>query len=283
MRKWIFRILIIVFLGIFLFSTGKLLMIRRRYKASEQLYSDAASQFTQSAAPAPSTAAPGSSATGESAGTYTQSSEPELEEDGKVYAPIQVDFDGLLAVNPDIIGWIYCPGTVINYPVVHAFDNELYLEHAYDKSDDPCGTIFSDAANRPGLEDSNIILYGHHMQDMSMFATLKYWFEQEYFDEHPIMWFLTPDQDYRLELYSGYSTDALGPTYTVYYFRDENFDAYIQSALDQSVFHSEVIPDPELHHLVLSTCAYSYEYARTVLHGQLVPIDSAAGKPLPER
>ncbi len=32
--------------------------------------------------------------------------------------PISVDFAALQQENPDVVGWIYCPGTVIQYPVV---------------------------------------------------------------------------------------------------------------------------------------------------------------------
>lgn len=42
-------------------------------------------------------------------------------------APITVDFERLQEENKDIIAWLYCLDTEINYPVVQSKDNEYYL------------------------------------------------------------------------------------------------------------------------------------------------------------
>ena len=267
-RKWIIRILGAAALIVFVYSIGSLFLIRQKYREAEKLYRQAAENYTQAAAPAPTPE--------ETAG------DPAPEEKSPPdRAPIAVDFDALLAVGPDVIGWIYCEGTVINYPVVHAPDNEYYLHLSYDGKLSETGTIFSDAGNRPGIQDSNIILYGHHMQDMSIFATLKYWYEQEYYDEHPYMWFLTPEQDYRMDLYSIHSTSATSDYYRVFYEPGDEFERYIRQAKEESGFVSDVEPDPQLHHLMLSTCAYSYYNERTVMHAQLVPVAGAEGERFP--
>ena len=193
-----------------------------------------------------------------------------------------MNFDYLKEVNSDVIGWIYCENTVINYPVLHAPDSEYYAERNYRGESDACGSIFTDPSNRMHFEDSNVILYGHHMQDMAMFASLKYWLEQEYYDSHPVMWLITPEQDYRVDLFSGFTTSANSDTYMIYYGPSPEFDEYLVNAKSQSMFQA---PDMELdgnaHYLVLSTCAYSFHLARTVLFGKMVPVDSAGGLPLP--
>ena len=45
---------------------------------------------------------------------------------------LKVDWDGLRAINPDIVAWVYVPGTPINYPVVQGSDNQEYLHKAFD-------------------------------------------------------------------------------------------------------------------------------------------------------
>lgn len=187
--------------------------------------------------------------------------------------PIQVDFEELQAINEDIVAWIYCEGTVINYPVCKSDDDEFYLKHAYDKSPSHSGTIFIEAENAPDFSDANYILYGHHMKNKTMFATLSYWAEQEYFEQHPCMWLLTPQQNYRIDLFAGYLTSALSDVYAVYQGYGMQLEEYLKKAADSSDFTSDVvIPEEGFSYIVLSTCEYQFEYARYVLHGKMVPV-----------
>ena len=42
----------------------------------------------------------------------------------------KIDFDSLKATNPDVIAWVYIPGTVIDYPILwKEYDIEYYLHH----------------------------------------------------------------------------------------------------------------------------------------------------------
>lgn len=244
------------------------------YKVGREDYREAAEQFTGPAAAIDALPAEERPPAGENA-----PAEPDAPSVPKVYAPIRVDFSYLTGVNSDAVGWIYCEDTVINYPVVWGRDNEYYLERDYRGNPDPCGTIFTDAENEKDLSDSNIILYGHHMQDMTMFATLKYWLEQAYYEKHPVMWLLTPEQDYRVDLFAGYVTSGEGETYTIFREPSDAFGDYLRSALSQSEFRAEVELDQNARYVVLSTCAYSFYLARTVLLRKLVPADSAGGVP----
>lgn len=189
--------------------------------------------------------------------------------------PIEVDFAALKQVNPEIIGWIYCENTVINYPICYSGDDEYYLTHSYDKSVKKSGAIFLEALNDIHFEDSNSILYGHHMKDKSMFATLSYWAKQEYYEAHPYMWLITPQQIYRLDIISGYDTVANSDSYTIF---QENGDLqrdYIEKIIKKSQFQADIdtlLGDGEYEdekYVMLSTCEYTSEHARYVLHGVL--------------
>ena len=149
--------------------------------------------------------------------TYTQKEISEESESFNPYkCPITVDFEELKKINSDIVAWIYCEDSVINYPVCRTDNDEYYLNHSYDKKYKNSGSIFLETANKGDFSDANLILYGHHMKNKSMFATLAYWSEQEYYETHPFMWLLTPEKTYRVDLFSGYVTDALSDTYTVF-------------------------------------------------------------------
>ena len=147
----IVKMLAVAALVVCLFSIGNLLVIRSRYRTAEKLYEDAAESYTQPAVETP---------TGSDEDAYAEQPVQRRED----CAPIVVDFAALQEINSDVFAWIYCEDSVINYPVVHSFDNDYYLEHAFNKEDSPSGAIFSDYRNSFGVQDANTILYGHHMQ-----------------------------------------------------------------------------------------------------------------------
>ncbi len=192
--------------------------------------------------------------------------------------PVEVDFDELLEANPDVVGWIYCEDTIINYPVLQGEDNSYYLHHTLDGTYVRTGSIFADGNNRRDFQDANTIIYGHHTKDVFMFATLDYWAEQKYYEEHPVIWLLTPTQDYKIVLFSGYHTSAYSDTYQIFSEPGEAFAEYLAACREQSDFQADVELDENAKYVLLSTCAYVFTDARYVLHGMLVPVEKACFK-----
>lgn len=258
----------IVLLAVFLFSGISVAVILYRYRVMNQRYEEAAQQFVTRAENEDilsSQGDGGGSGEGEAANRPVE------------LAPIVVDFEGLLGVNEDVVGWIYGEDTLINYPVLQGEDDDYYLHHSYDREESKSGSIFVEAKNRPQFADANTIIYGHHMKDKSMFASLSYWGAQEYYEEHPVLWLLTPVQDYKIVLFSGYTTSATSETYTIFPEKGEELNEYLAASKAQSDFQCELMPDGSERYVVLSTCAYNFNNARYVLHGILVPVDSAGG------
>ena len=283
MKNWFHRIFVLVVLGVFIVSAVKLTAIYLRYRNSRSVQQEAVQQYTRTSAAAKQNAGSSGSSSSGSSQAQMQPADGSAEsavEAEPVYAPIEVDFARLKQVSGDVVGWIYCEGTVINYPVVYGRDNEYYLERNYTGAYDPSGAIFTDMRNKYGFADHNVILYGHHMQDGSMFATLRKWFDSSYYAEHPVMWLLTPEQDYRVDLFAGYVTNADSETYSVFRSAGPELGAYLNWARRWSAIASAVETGEEDQYVVLSTCAYDTEESRSVLHGKLVPVDSAGGIPL---
>jgi len=52
-------------------------------------------------------------------------------------------------------------------------NNEFYLNHSFDKSENLGGWIFADCKNKFNGTDKNIVIYGHNMKDNSMFGTMQ--------------------------------------------------------------------------------------------------------------
>lgn len=192
--------------------------------------------------------------------------------DEKSEVPISVDFDGLKEQCGDVVGWLYCEGTVINYPVVQAEDNEYYLHRMLDGSYNANGTLFMDCRNDPNLGGLNTVIYGHHMRSGAMFKVLDDYSDQEFYEQHPVMWFLTEQRAYRIDLLASFVTPSDSDSY-------KDFDTpaelaeYLAEAVSKSYFASDIPLDGVERIMTLSTCAYSYDNARTVVIGSITPVE----------
>ena len=108
------------------------------------------------------------------------------------------------------------------------------------------------------------------MKDNSMFSCLEEWSDQAWYEDHPVIWLLTPERDYRIELISGHLTDARSDCYQTI---PVDKEGYVLQALSRSDFQcAEPISNGKL--VLLSTCANESNRERYVLHGVLVPLDS---------
>ncbi|MBQ9662021.1 MAG: class B sortase [Oscillospiraceae bacterium] len=267
----------IILAAVFLFCGGTVAVVQYQYAANKRLYRAASSTFTEpTALGAKVPEAVPSDSSGEKKPSRLNDGIYRLPE----VAPIKVNFEALKKVNPDVDGWIYCPDTVIDYPVMHGLSNDTYLHHSYDGTYNASGSIFVDERNQRNFADPISILYGHHMASGSMFATIGWWQMKSYLDEHPVMWLLTPEQDYKVQLYSAYDTSAYSDTYEIPPYSGGDFLSYLWNVESYSPYHIGVDLDPNAHYIVMSTCAYVFEDARSVLHGKLLPVMSAGGIPM---
>lgn len=187
-------------------------------------------------------------------------------------APISVDFEALLKENSDIVGWLYCEGTVINYPVVQSEDNDYYLRRDLYGKKLTAGTLFVDYRCSTVGADNNYIIYGHNMQNGSMFGTLKNYKKQSYYNEHPVLYFLTPDQDYRIDLFAGLITEATSNLYRPNFKGEGGFETILQDIIAKSTFKSDVSVTADDHVVMFSSCDYTFTDARYVVFGKLTRI-----------
>lgn len=201
-----------------------------------------------------------------------QNSDAETEQIPKETTPIEVDFEVLRETNEDVVGWIYCADTLINLPIVQAEDNNYYLYRLIDGSTNSSGTLFVDYRNSADFSDSNTIIYGHNMKNKGMFGTLTNYKEQTYYDEHPLMWLLTPNGNYKVELISGYVTSSTSEIYSFGQTQEEVF-VLAEQSIEKSTFASDFQVSQGDRFVTLSTCSYEYDNARYVLIGRLIPLD----------
>lgn len=215
---------------------------------------------------------------------YTNISEKTAKVDPKQFTGV-VDWKALKKVNPDVQGWLYQKGTVINYPVVQGTDNDTYLHTRFDKQWSGGGTLFVDCRMEKDFKGFNSIIYGHHMKDGSMFRSIRgYTKEDGYYDKHKTLELATPHGNYHLVVFSAFITKATDEdTYKMTYDEAEK-QAYIDRAWERSelpITKDSVDVTKNDRLVTLSTCAYDYEEARYIVMCKIVPWTKAevqAGK-----
>lgn len=178
-----------------------------------------------------------------------------------------VDFAALSRINPDIVGWLYCEGTQINYPVVQGSDDEYYLDHLFDGTQNANGCLFLDSRVDASFSSVHSIIYGHHMRSGAMFAALDGYKRQSFYDAHPTMLLITPDATYEVQLFAAYVAEPSEDAWKVSFANDGEMQAWIDTAIARSTFTSNVQPAPGDRLLTLSTCSYEFGDARFVVVG----------------
>ena len=76
--------------------------------------------------------------------------------------------------NDDLVGWIRMEDTNVNYPVVQSIDEpNFYLHHDFEKNEANFGCPYLQENCDIDKPSDNLVVYGHHMKDGSMFADLE--------------------------------------------------------------------------------------------------------------
>ena len=164
-----------LFAGMMLIGGGQLLKIHRSYREAAERYAETAARYTEAVITVSDTT------------TDTDADHPH----DTPQPPISVDFAALKAAYPDVVGWLYCEGTPINYPVAQGDDNSYYLRRDLDGNYAMAGTLFLDYRCSADFSDENSVIYGHNMNDGSMFAVLPDFSDPEFLLAHPTIWLLT--------------------------------------------------------------------------------------------
>ncbi len=189
--------------------------------------------------------------------------------------PVSIDFSKLLSQNEDVRGWIFNQNGVINYPILQGDDNDYYLDHLINGKKNVNGSIFMNYSNKGNFTDRNTLIFGHSMDNGTMFATLLRYKKQAYYDAYPAFYLYTPKGDYKIEIFSAYETGVDDDAYSIK-FTDEEFSKFISSAISKSKVKTNVTVGTSDKIVTLSTCAYSSKDARFVVMGKLVSLSGTS-------
>ncbi|MDO5696083.1 MAG: class B sortase [Eubacteriales bacterium] len=179
----------------------------------------------------------------------------------------QVDFDKLLAQNPDTVAWVDIPGTSISYPVVYkADDNEYYLRRSFEGKDSIAGCIFLDGDNKPDFSDNVNFIFGHNVDtsltygERTFFTALDEYEDKAFFDAHRKVNLTTKDGTYHeYEVLAVLSVPETTPLYQTKFDDKEQFQAWIDMMHQETgLKDSPLTTDSNI--LILATCQRAEAY-----------------------
>ena len=203
--------------------------------------------------------------------------------------PILSNFDAILKINSDAVGWLYIDGIylndtdnlAINNPVVQNGDNDFYLDHDIYKKESEYGTLYADfRANVAGVagekRSSNVTIYGHNMKTEYFFHHLRDYNRTSptFISNHRIVNFSTL---YEMDEYiifacflvSVNEEDDNQPIFRyhncVEFNTDAEFDYWYKNVLYRNYYTSDIECTIDDEYLTLSTCSFEISDSRFVV------------------
>lgn len=184
-------------------------------------------------------------------------------------------YETLLEINPQIKGWIAIPDTPISFPLLQGEDNDYYLRHDIYGQETRYGSIFVDCNADLYGGESNLIIYGHHMRDGSMFGGLKAYKKEDYYREHPSFFLFLPEEIREYEIIAVLHNDIFSreqePFQYYDYARIENgemFSEYCQGIQEHALYDTGVTASYGDELVTLCTCDYGGREQRLLVVGR---------------
>lgn len=166
----------------------------------------------------------------------------DMDEYKETFKNLHVNFDALEEINGDVIGWLYIPVLELSYPVLQGEDNDYYLHHTVEGTENSSGAIFMDSYSNPDMKDFNTFLYGHAMKNKTMFGSLKLLLNNhELIDSNPYIYYYTRNHAYQYRIIATYITRQGSDAYTISETR-EQFYNYMQRVSNWNTYKNGLVP-----------------------------------------
>ena len=196
-------------------------------------------------------------------------------------SPFEVDWTVLKEINEDIIGWVYFTGLPqISYPILQAEDNAYYVNRTYDLSSDDskAGSIFMDYRMASDFSSPYSIIYGHNVRDGSMLSDLALLKDQKLYEEEPYFWILTPDGNYRYQIFSIFqchrSADVFQRSFSQW---GEDFSKWQSELQVRNSMQGDSVKLKEYGHVIAFSTCVPNSFDRTIVCGTYID-----GDPIPD-
>ena len=244
MKKPVGIVLVAVLAVVFAVSAVQLIKIGLAYKKAGDIYAESRTEYRTQESAAPSS-----------------------ETDG--WPAISVDLAALQKTNPDVIGWVYIPGTDVGYPLLRGADNEQYLHQSYDLQKTASGSIFMVYRCAADFTDDNTVVYAHNMKNGSMFGGLKKYADADYLKEHADVYVFLRGRVLRYHAFAGYKTGDTSQSYTCAFTDGLDFSGFLRYIAQSAGENIVDAPTEKVPLLTLSTCTSATATGRFVVHTAL--------------
>lgn len=187
-------------------------------------------------------------------------------------------YEKLLKMNSDMVAWIKIEDTNLNYPVMHTPNNEeYYLRRNFNKEYEFRGTLFLNKNADLKDRDDNIIIYGHNMDDGTMFGALRKYYDESYYLNHKTIQFETAYESSTYEIaYVFRTVDEIDHDLYIDYYNFFNaesafeFNSQMSLYEKNSYYDTKVVPKYGDKLLTLSTCEYTEDNGRFVIVARMM-------------
>lgn len=183
------------------------------------------------------------------------------------------EYQDLYLQNDDMVGWIKIEGTKINYPVMQTVNEpNFYLRRGFDKKYTIYGCPYMQENCNVDKPSDNLVIYGHHMNDGTMFANLMKYTKKSFWEEHKTIVFDTLEEHKEYEVMAAFKTVVYTDSpesFKYYHFvnaeNEEEFNAFVEKCKELSFYDTGVEAEYGDKFITLSTCEYSKKNSRMVV------------------
>lgn len=179
----------------------------------------------------------------------------------------QKGYNRLKEENADVVGWISIENTKVDYPVMQtAEEPDYYYRRGFDGKYSSYGMIYMDASCTLEPPCPNYILYGHHMKNGAMFASLEKYGSEGYYLEHPVIDFELQGKLGTYEIVGAVRlpADKLNNEFAAVLAAgtQEDYETLIQYVKEHSAYDTGITAEWPTQLLTLTTCEYTQKDGR---------------------
>ena len=181
------------------------------------------------------------------------------------------NLENIAKINSDVVGWIKIENTNIDYPVMQ--NGDCYLHKDIYKNYSSHGTPY--LAPFCNLKKSdNLIIYGHHMKDNTMFSQLEKYKNYNFYLNHKYIKFFTIEDgktiENNYEVMIAFKTIAYSDEGFRYYsytdFQNyEDYEEFVENCRNLEFYYTGVVGTHQDKYITLSTCEYLQKNGRMII------------------